>query len=59
MPYEKLDKLDKLAHKGVVDEPDYYTCIEEQLTFFHKVLDKVNELLNNYQRVIITGDHRS
>lgn len=57
MPYEKLDKLDKLAHKGVVDEPDYYTCIEEQLTFFTKVLDKVNELLNNYQRVIITGDH--
>ena len=23
-PYSKLDKLDKLAHKGVVDEPDYY-----------------------------------
>ena len=25
VPYEKLNKLDKLAHKGVVDEPDYYT----------------------------------
>ncbi len=57
MPYEKLDKLDKLAHKGVVDEPDYYTCIEEQLAFFDKVSDKVNELLKKYQRVIITGDH--
>lgn len=57
VPYEKLDKLDKLAHKGVVDEPDYYACIEEQLAFFNKVSDKVNELLKNYQRVIITGDH--
>ena len=57
VPYEKLNKLDKLAHKGVVDEPDYYTCIEEQLAFFNRVSDKVNELLKNYQRVIITGDH--
>ena len=56
-PYEKLDKLDKLAHKGVVDEPDYYICIEEQLSFFEKVLNKVNSLLDKYQRVIITGDH--
>lgn len=57
VPCEKLNKLDKLAHKGVVDEPDYYTCIEEQLAFFNKVSDKVNELLKNYRRVIITGDH--
>ena len=57
VPYEKLNKLDKLAHKGVVDEPDYYTCIEEQLAFFDKVSDKVNELLKNHRRVIITGDH--
>lgn len=57
VPYEKLNKLDKLAHKGVVDEPDYYTCIEEQIAFFNRVSDKVNELLKNYQRVIITGDH--
>lgn len=57
VPHEKLDKLDKLAHKGVVDEPDYYTCIEEQLSFFTKISDKVNELLQNYRRVIITGDH--
>lgn len=59
VPYEKLNKLDKLAHKGVVDEPDYYTCIEEQLAFFDKVSDKVNELLKKYRRVIITGDHGS
>lgn len=57
VPCEKLDKLDKLAHKGVVDEPDYYTCIEEQLTFLNKVADTVNDLLKQYHRVIITGDH--
>lgn len=57
IPYEKLDKLDKLAHKGVVDEPDYYACIDEQLSFFDKVSDKVKELQKKYQRVIITGDH--
>ena len=34
-PYSKLDKLDKLAHKGAVDEPDYYACIEEQLSFVY------------------------
>ena len=33
IPHEKLDKLDKLAHKGLVDDPDYYACIEDQLTF--------------------------
>ncbi len=57
VPYAKLDKLDKLAHKGVVDEPDYYACIEEQLGFFNGVSDKVSELLKTHQRVIITGDH--
>lgn len=55
--FKKLDKLDKLAHKGVVDEPDYYTCVEEQLMFFNKVSDTISELLNSYHRVIITSDH--
>ena len=57
VPYEKLDKLDKLAHKGVIDEPDYYACIEEQLSFFEKVRSKIDKLLEKYRRVIITGDH--
>jgi hypothetical protein len=56
-PYIKLDKLDKLAHKGVVDEPDYYSCIEEQLSFISKINKKVNEILGQHHRVIITGDH--
>ena len=56
-PYVKLDKLDKLAHKGVVDEPDYYACIQDQLAFVAGIHVKVSELMNKYHRVIITGDH--
>lgn len=57
IPYEKLDKLDKLAHKGVIDEPDYYACIEDQLSFVSSVYSTVTKLMEKYHRVIITGDH--
>ena len=57
-PWVKLDKLDKLAHKGVVDDPNYYTCVEEQIDFVNqRVIAKVLELLRDHHRVIITGDH--
>lgn len=54
---EKINKLDKLAHKGVIDDPDYYACVEEQLRFFDKIEEKVIQLFSQYNRVIITGDH--
>lgn len=57
VPYIKRDKLDKLAHKGVVDEPDYYVCVEEQLDFVTGIAKQVEELLADYHRIIITGDH--
>lgn len=57
VPHIKLDKLDKLAHRGVIDEPDYYACIEEQLTFVEDVYKQINSLLEKHHRVIITGDH--
>ena len=57
VPSEKLDKLDKLAHKGVIDEPDYYSCIEEQISCFDKVREMVDKLLERYRYVVITGDH--
>ena len=57
IPYKKLDRLDKLAHKGVIDDPDYYTCIEDQLSFVAGLRKAVDELLKEYRRVIITGDH--
>lgn len=57
IPYKKLNKLDKLAHKGVIDEPDYYACIEEQMAFVVEIGDQVSSLLKDYRRVVITGDH--
>lgn len=57
VPYEKLNKLDKLAHKGVIDEPDYYACVEEQLAFVTGIHKKISELLKVHHRVIVTGDH--
>ena len=57
VPFEKLDKLDKLAHKGVIDEPDYYACVEEQLAFIAGIHTKVTELMKQYHRVVVTGDH--
>lgn len=56
-PYSKLDKLDKLAHKGVIDEPDYYACIEEQLSFVAGIHKHINGLLKKHHRVVVTGDH--
>lgn len=57
LPSDKYDKLDKLAHKGVIDDADYYACIEEQLHFVIDVVRIVDKLLNQYARVLITGDH--
>lgn len=57
LPHEKYDKLDKLAHKGVVDDKDYYACVEEQLRFVTDIVQVVDRLLGQYARVIITGDH--
>ena len=56
-PYKKLNKLDKLAHKGVIDEPDYYSCIEEQMDFVAGISNHVSSLLAEYRRVVVTGDH--
>ena len=55
--HKKLDRLDKLAHKGVIDDPDYYSCIEEQITFISEIRKTIDLFLKEYHRVIITGDH--
>lgn len=57
VPYGKRDKLDKLAHKGVIDDKDHYACVEEQLRTVSGVVHIVNGLLKQYARVLITGDH--
>lgn len=55
--YKKLDKLDKLAHKGIIDDPDYYACIEDQMAFVSGLAAEVSQLLKSHHRVVITGDH--
>lgn len=59
VPYEKeLNGLDKLAHNGVIDNPNYYACIEKQIEFVASTISgRVRALLKKYHRVIITGDH--
>lgn len=68
VPYEKIDYLDKLAHKGLShkDIDDYYPCIEEQFSIISEmhssekmvtIGSKISELLKKYRRIIITGDH--
>ena len=56
-PNKKLNRLDKLAHKGVIDDPDYYSCVDEQLSFIVEIGETIDDLLKEYHRVIITGDH--
>ena len=55
--FQKLDRLDKLAHHGVIDNPDYYACIEAQLRFMDDIIQHALDLLGKHQHVIITGDH--
>lgn len=68
VPHEKLDYLDKLAHKGLSykDIDDYYPCIEEQFAVISEmhgtgkmvtIGSRISELLGKYRRIIITGDH--
>lgn len=55
--YKKLDKLDILAHKGMPDDKDYYSCIVNQLEVIEDVAKQVSDLLNEYESVVITADH--
>lgn len=57
--YDKsLNRLDKLAHNGVIDDSNYYSCVEKQIEFVSNAIkEKVHSLLKEYKRVIITGDH--
>ena len=56
---EKWDRLDKLSHDGVPDDKDYYLCIARQIEIMGEVVERVSELLNHNDQVLITGDHGS
>jgi hypothetical protein len=57
--YDKIDKLDILAHKGTPDDRDYFSCIDYQLSTISGIAQKAIRLLSNYACVIITADHGS
>lgn len=55
----KWDRLDLYSHKGMPDDKSYYSCIVHQLAVFADAAEKVEELLEKHDYVVITGDHGS
>ncbi len=58
-PYEKWNKLDDLAHKGLPDDKDYYACINSQFSIIQDVAKKAVEFIKLHDYVLITADHGS
>ncbi|NLE25894.1 MAG: BREX-4 system phosphatase PglZ [Clostridiaceae bacterium] len=56
-PFKKLDALDKLAHSGVPDDNDYFSCIAHQLNQIEKVADIALTSLREHDYVLISADH--
>ncbi len=56
---EKWNRLDTLSHKGMPDDKSYYSCIVHQLSVFTEAAKRVDELLDQHEYVVITGDHGS
>jgi hypothetical protein len=59
LPYKKINKLDLLAHKGMLDDKDYYSCIDYQISTIDEIAKKAINILDGYDYVIITADHGS
>lgn len=55
----KWNRLDTLSHKGMPDDKSYYSCIVHQLSVFTEAAKRVDELLDQHEYVVITGDHGS
>lgn len=55
----KWDRLDSFSHKGMPDDKSYYSCIVHQLSVFADAAQKVEELLEDHEYVVVTGDHGS
>lgn len=56
---DKWDRLDSFSHKGIPDDKSYYSCIVHQLSVFTDVAKRVDELLEEHEYVVVTGDHGS
>jgi hypothetical protein len=57
--YKKMDKLDILAHKGIPDDNNYFSCINTQFEKIQEIAHGASTLLKKYDKVIITADHGS
>jgi hypothetical protein len=55
----KLDKLDVLNHKGMPDDKDYFSCIDNQFIIISEVARIAISKVKNYNELIITSDHGS
>lgn len=55
--YRKLDKLDILAHKGMPDDKNYFSCVAHQLNEIENVAKTAMSLLQEHDYVAITADH--
>ncbi|MGI6632059.1 MAG: BREX-4 system phosphatase PglZ [Bacillota bacterium] len=58
-PYEKWNRLDSLAHKGMPDDQDYYSCIAYQFEVIEAAAERAVLLLKESDCVVITSDHGS
>lgn len=56
---EKRDRLDKLSHRGMPDDKDYFSCIFNQICIIEELMREAVTYLDDHENVIITGDHGS
>lgn len=56
---EKRDRLDKLSHRGMPDDKDYFSCIFNQICIIEELMREAATYLDDHENVIITGDHGS
>jgi len=57
LEHYKINSLDDLAHKGMPDDKNYFSCIAHQLEKIDDVAKGAVEKLKNYDYVIVTADH--
>jgi len=55
----KWDRLDDISHKGIPDDKNYFSTIAGQLKIMIDIVERIKELLDQYNTVIVTGDHGS
>jgi len=56
---EKWDRLDKISHKGMPDDKDYFLCIARQLEIMGEIALHIEEMFAKVNRITLTGDHGS